>query len=528
MDELNCAIREAEEFLFQAKTEEIRELLRRKYFELLKRKYEGTSETKVSEEVREPRESGESRESREPEEPREPEELENLLLEKLPKVVEKITKLHVLRKFKIDEDTIQEFYRNHKGRIHEFFIHLAKYLPKYFENNKEMLEYNQNKCYVGLLVKVIYSKDHEDQVDEYFVPHRHKRRYLAQSLADLTEIMIDQVPIIEGNITEFIRNGSGYVVTGIKSVKLEVTPFKPGIRKARGYIPLYPWLRNRRDIVNIQNKDSLCFWKCLYRAFHPDPWRHDYRDVPASELQEFMAHHGFDIGIFEHGYTNESLAIFEEKYKISVNIYDIGKNGPEETKPYYCSIYNGDPNVTKVNLGIIRNDEEGEVHFVLVRKLHVVFTKANANCRHVKMCQDCGIVCSTTEQLLNHYKVDHKDECGGYCSVGELSFVNVYNKENQCIVGFDMNSLYPTAMLHPMPLSDFQWISRDEGKSVLLDPSYNWLESETGYWLEVDIECPKEIDDRVAAYSLFPEKIDGKLKATLFPKVQYKAHIANL
>jgi nucleoside diphosphate kinase len=45
--------------------------------------------------------------------------------------MEKITKLHALRKFKIDEDTIREFYGNYKGRVHEFFTHLAKYLPKY-------------------------------------------------------------------------------------------------------------------------------------------------------------------------------------------------------------------------------------------------------------------------------------------------------------------------------------------------------------------------------------------------------------
>jgi hypothetical protein len=124
-----------------------------------------------------------------------------------------------------------------------------------------------------------------------------------------------------------------------------------------------------------------------------------------------MAHHGFELGIFEHGYTNESLAIFEEKYKISVNIYAIGKNGPEETKPYYCSIYNGDPNVTKINFGIIRDDKEGEVHFVLVKKLHVIFSNAyDENHGHLKMCHDCGIMCSTTEQLLQHYKVDHKDD----------------------------------------------------------------------------------------------------------------------
>jgi hypothetical protein len=76
---------------------------------------------------------------------------------------------------------------------------------------------------------------------------------------------------------------------------------------------------------------------------------------------------------------------------------------------------------------------------------------------------------------------------GGYCSVGEMVFANVYKKEGECIVGFDMNSLYPTAMLHPMPLCDFEWISGEEGERILRDKSYNWLESEMGYWLEVDI-----------------------------------------
>jgi hypothetical protein len=117
---------------------------------------------------------------------------------------------------------------------------------------------------------------------------------------------------------------------------------------------------------------------------------------------------------------------------------------------------------------------------------------------------------------------------GGYCSVGETVFANVYKKEGECIVGFDMNSLYPTAMLHPMPLCNFEWISGEEGERILRDNTYNWLESETGYWLEVDILCPKNIHHRFAAYPLFPERIDGKLKATLSPKVHYKAHIANL
>jgi hypothetical protein len=96
------AIKEAEELVLQAKTAEIKDALRKSYYELLRRKY------------------GDPKESRESKESRELEEHEHLPLEKLPKVVEKITKLHALRKFKIDEDIIRELYRNHKGRVHEF------------------------------------------------------------------------------------------------------------------------------------------------------------------------------------------------------------------------------------------------------------------------------------------------------------------------------------------------------------------------------------------------------------------------
>jgi hypothetical protein len=52
---------------------------------------------------------------------------------------------------------------------------------------------------------------------------------------------------------------------------------------------------------------------------------------------------------------------------------------------------------------------------------------------------------------------------GGMCSVGEWTFANVYNLNNYCIIGFDMNALYPTAMTYPMPLGDYKWMSPDIG-----------------------------------------------------------------
>jgi hypothetical protein len=261
MDPIDQAIEETERLLLQAKSAEVKKSLRRTYFELLKKKFGDTKDE-------------EDKGSKKDEEDKGP-----LPCPAQVKETEGPVKLHALRKFKIDHDTIQEIFQNKKAEFMSFFISLAKFLPDYFGNNKEFMTYIKNSCYAGLRVKDIFSKEHEEQVEEYIIPHNKKRRYLAQHVDDLTNIMIDQAPIIEGNIAEFIRNGSGYVVTGIKSVKLEVTPFKPGIRKARGYIPLYPWLQRRRGIVNIRNKDNRCFWKCLYRALVPDKHRNYSRDV---------------------------------------------------------------------------------------------------------------------------------------------------------------------------------------------------------------------------------------------------------
>jgi hypothetical protein len=155
--------------------------------------------------------------------------------------------------------------------------------------------------------------------------------------------------------------------------------------------------------------------------------------VPKKKLREFMEQRGFDAKIFEEGYTMRALATFEEKYKISINVYDIGVNGPEETKQYYCSIYDPGSVAEKVDLGIIRNDK-GDVHFVIVKKLGIIFTKAyDKNHGHVKVCRGCGQVCKTTERLLQHYKEDNKEDT-------MKKQVLILPKQDEAWVKFDMEN----------------------------------------------------------------------------------------
>ena len=83
---------------------------------------------------------------------------------------------------------------------------------------------------------------------------------------------------------------------------------------------------------------------------------------------------------------------------------------------------------------------------------------------------------------------------------------------------FDANSLYPTAMLQPLPLKDFKWMGRDE--------LTNWkeiLETEgKGCVLEVDLEYPQNLHDDHDDYPLAPESLEIGGVRKLTPNLQNK------
>jgi hypothetical protein len=123
------------------------------------------------------------------------------------------------------------------------------------------------------------------------------------------------------------------------------------------------------------------------------------------------------------------------------------------------------------------------------------------------------------------YEFFSKAKRGGICSVGEKNFSNTYNQPNKVVICIDINSLYPFAMILPLPIGEYSWVSIEEAEKAL--KTYNF-QSDYGYYLEVDIEIPKEIHDKFSAYPLFPEKREGKLVCTFYNKQNYITQLANL
>ena len=136
---------------------------------------------------------------------------------------------------------------------------------------------------------------------------------------------------------------------------------------------------------------------------------------------------------------------------------------------------------------------------------------------------------------------------GGICYATKRH--SVANKTVQ-IKYHDMNKLYGKAMMQYLPYKDFKSIKvTDKNIDIVLNKKDNSLH---GYFLEVDMYCPKELHDyqndfpmapgkiKVATYMLSPEQIKliekhnlkvgttRKLIPNLFPKNNYITHYRNI
>ena len=72
--------------------------------------------------------------------------------------------------------------------------------------------------------------------------------------------------IIE-DIMEYRSNGSGWYFKEVVKLEIHTTEHNP--TKGSSYIDLPKWIKDKKAIVNIKNKDDKCFIWCILRYLHP-------------------------------------------------------------------------------------------------------------------------------------------------------------------------------------------------------------------------------------------------------------------
>ena len=130
---------------------------------------------------------------------------------------------------------------------------------------------------------------------------------------------------------------------------------------------------------------------------------------------------------------------------------------------------------------------------------------------------------------------------GGICQAthryakANNKYMKNYNKniESSYIQYLDANNLYGWAMSQKLPVNDFKWVKQEELSKFNEDFIKNYDENgNTGYFLEVDIDYPKELFDLHKDLPFLPEiKKVNKLKKLICGiegKKKYVIHIRTL
>ena len=84
-------------------------------------------------------------------------------------------------------------------------------------------------------------------------------------------------------------------------------------------------------------------------------------------------------------------------------------------------------------------------------------------------------------------------------------YMNDYDleKPSTFITYLDKNNLYGWTMSEYLPYEKFEWLENIDGFNVMIINE----KSDTGYFLEVDLEYPDELHELHNDYSLAPEKL---------------------
>ena len=83
------------------------------------------------------------------------------------------------------------------------------------------------------------------------------------------------------------------------------------------------------------------------------------------------------------------------------------------------------------------------------------------------------------------------------------------NKESSYLKYWDVNDLYGWAMLQKLPVNNFEWIEDASQFNEDFIKNFN-KESDEGYFLEVDVQCPEELYELHNDLPFLPERMKNE------------------
>ena len=163
---------------------------------------------------------------------------------------------------------------------------------------------------------------------------------------------------IFAKVESFTKDGSEWRIKEIVQLEIHTTEHNP--TKGSSYIDLPKWIKDKKAIINIKNKDDKCFLWCILRYLHPKEkdaeWTGDLKKYENSLNTKGITFPIKDNKIDKFENLNPNLP--------GINVFYLDENNKflpaREIKKKDC----------KNTIDLILNERDGKSHYTLIKNFH--------------------------------------------------------------------------------------------------------------------------------------------------------------
>ena len=234
-----------------------------------------------------------------------------------------------------------------------------------------------------------------------FAFHSHDLKLVLEGtdISELYDEMVDEIEEEIQKVQETVSDSSWMYSDVIKLV-LHTTKWEPIYGSS--YIPLDPYLANKKAIINMKNEDDKCFMWCVLRALYPKNDHPERIDKDLKSKQDNINMKGICYPV-----NFRAIDRFED-LNPNISISVLGYNKEEGVFPLKISKYTGcDNDIVLLLLKEAVKGENGEIkektHYTLVKnKSALIASQKNNHKGKRHLCLNCFNSFNTSESLNKH------------------------------------------------------------------------------------------------------------------------------
>ena len=283
---------------------------------------------------------------------------------------------------------------------------------EYFAKNNDLLFkfLNNNKNVKLSLVLVCDMEQQLIDKDGNYVFKEDKAYFKSDQVrvlksTNIKSLINKSVEQINEHLDTYLRNGSGWYFKYIRELQINVVEYKPA--KGSSYIDLPPWIKSKKAIINMKNKDEMCFIWCILRYLHPKP-RDNER---VADLKKYLNELNTKGIVFPMSVTD--INKFE---KLNPNLPGITVFSVEGKAIYPVKLSNKSCEKT---IDLFLFEKDGKTHYSIIKNLHRLIASQLTKTRvigGVFICKRC----------LCYFKVQNSfDKHKQYCKNNKMATVKM-------------------------------------------------------------------------------------------------------